>query len=328
MYQDTIAILSNDLTGHAGFTVISIVRNESYLLPAFLRHYRVLGVERFIILDDRSVDGTRDYLAAQPDVMLVTDPEHHFGDRVQAFGSHDALRMPVVWRTALMRRFGCGRWCLVIDADEFLRLPDGWSLHDLVRTGEAAGRCSIGGPMLDVYPRDLAALRRDGDFAPDRGWFFDGQAHFHLDGQAAPRPVYAGARARLLCQYGVRRLGRRARLRNLFRAPGFPFFNYCWKSVLHYWSSDAIFTGSHNTSLPLNNDVMVPIVHYKFTAPIFAKIASAIEEQQYWQASQEYRALKDLLDRMERRRGTFGYRRSRAADTFDAFHDTGNARLP
>jgi hypothetical protein len=321
-------IHSNDLSARRGLTAISLVRDESYLLPAFLGHYRDLGIERFIFLDDRSVDGTREYLLEQPDVMLLTDPEHRFGDSVQAFGSRGALRMPVVWRTALMRRFGCGRWSLVIDADEFLRLPDGWTLDDLVRLGEAAGRRSIGGVMLDVYPRDLAALRRGGDFDPERGWFFDGQAHFHLPGDGPPRAAYAGARARLLCQYGIRPLGRRARLRNLLREPSFPFFNYCWKTVLHYWSSEAVFRGSHNTSLPLNHEVMVPIVHYKFTPPVFAKVASAVEEQQYWKASQEYRSLAQLLDRMERRGGTFTYRRSRAADTCDAFHDTGNARFP
>ena len=39
--------------------------------PAFLAHYRRLGADRFVILDDRSTDGTVAFLAAQPDVMVV-----------------------------------------------------------------------------------------------------------------------------------------------------------------------------------------------------------------------------------------------------------------
>ncbi len=46
-------------------------RNESLRLPAFLRHYRQLGVHRFFVADNASTDGTTtEYLTQQPDVHV------------------------------------------------------------------------------------------------------------------------------------------------------------------------------------------------------------------------------------------------------------------
>ena len=46
------------------------VRNEMGRLPFALSYYRDLGVGQFLIVDNDSTDGTRDYLKAQPDVRL------------------------------------------------------------------------------------------------------------------------------------------------------------------------------------------------------------------------------------------------------------------
>ena len=43
-------------------------RNERLRLPAFLNHYRSLGVDEFLVIDNDSSDGSTEYLAAQADV--------------------------------------------------------------------------------------------------------------------------------------------------------------------------------------------------------------------------------------------------------------------
>ena len=48
--------------------LVFVTHNDLTILPFFLRHYRKLGVTRFICVDDISQDGTRDYLSAQPNV--------------------------------------------------------------------------------------------------------------------------------------------------------------------------------------------------------------------------------------------------------------------
>jgi hypothetical protein len=59
--------------------LVFITHNDMAILPFFLRHYRQLGVTRFICVDDVSKDDTREFLKAQPDVDLWTSPIR-FGD--------------------------------------------------------------------------------------------------------------------------------------------------------------------------------------------------------------------------------------------------------
>ena len=33
----------------SGFTLLAILRNEIFFLPAFLKHYRSLGIQRFVL---------------------------------------------------------------------------------------------------------------------------------------------------------------------------------------------------------------------------------------------------------------------------------------
>ena len=48
------------MLGSYAATVCAIVHDEMFFLPAFLAHYRRLGADRFVILDDASTDGTAD----------------------------------------------------------------------------------------------------------------------------------------------------------------------------------------------------------------------------------------------------------------------------
>ncbi|HEY9040512.1 MAG TPA: glycosyltransferase family 2 protein [Roseovarius sp.] len=122
----------------------STVRNEVVRLPFFLTHYRKLGVDHFLFVDNGSTDGTRDYLAAQPDVSLWRTPHSY---RLSRFG--------VDWLTWLQMRHGHGHWCLTLDADEILIYPfhDTRPLPALTDWLEGQGIASFGALMLDMYPK-------------------------------------------------------------------------------------------------------------------------------------------------------------------------------
>ena len=53
-----LEIRANPMLGTYAATVCAIVHDEMFFLEAFLAHYRRLGADRFIILDDCSTDGT------------------------------------------------------------------------------------------------------------------------------------------------------------------------------------------------------------------------------------------------------------------------------
>lgn len=143
------------------------VRNEMVRLPHFLEHYRTLGVNHFLFVDNDSSDGTRDFLAGQSDVSLWTTQS-----------SYKLSRFGVDWLTWLQFRHAHEHWCLVLDADEILIYPhhDTRPLKALVGWLEQNGRRSFGALMLDMYPKGplKSYTYRPGDDPFDTLCWFDG----------------------------------------------------------------------------------------------------------------------------------------------------------
>lgn len=130
----------------ADLAVICTCRNELDRLPAFLDHYRSLGVECFLFVDNLSDDGTREYLCDQPDCVTFSCDTHY---RVGSYGT--------TWQLTLLANLRVGRWSLVADIDEFLVFP-GWdgrrpSLPGYVSGGSLAGADAVRVQMIDMYPQ-------------------------------------------------------------------------------------------------------------------------------------------------------------------------------
>lgn len=127
----------------APVSVVACMRNEMFMAPHFLSHYRALGVENFLIADNLSDDGTLEYLADQPDVTLFSvDTDYRYSQ----YG--------VGWQQALMSNFRVNRWSLVADADELLtwQQPQRQNLPDLLQEPEFADAEAVRVFMLDMYP--------------------------------------------------------------------------------------------------------------------------------------------------------------------------------
>ena len=120
------------------------VRNETIRLPFFMAHYRALGVNHFLFVDNGSDDGTAEYLTAQPDVSVWTTTS-----------SYKLSRFGMDWLTWLQIRHAHGHWCLTVDADEILVYPyhDTRPLPALTAWLDAAEVRSFGALMLDMYPK-------------------------------------------------------------------------------------------------------------------------------------------------------------------------------
>ncbi|MBC8501371.1 MAG: glycosyltransferase family 2 protein [DPANN group archaeon] len=86
-----------------------IVRNESLRLPYFFKYYKKLGVVRFFVVDNNSTDDTVKFLLKQKNTHVFETKERF--DR-------QAERIDY-----MLHRYGVGYWCVVVDADEFLRYP-------------------------------------------------------------------------------------------------------------------------------------------------------------------------------------------------------------
>lgn len=124
--------------------LFATLRNEVERLPWFLQHYRALGVDHFLIVDNGSTDGGHALLAAQRDVSLWhTD------------SSYRAARYGMDWLNGLLARHGSGHWCVTVDADELLVYPEHPTrpLQALTDRLEREGLAAMGCLMLELFPQ-------------------------------------------------------------------------------------------------------------------------------------------------------------------------------
>ena len=129
---------------------VTTLRNERIRLPYFFDYYRGLGVAHFLVIDNDSDDGSRDWLAAQPDISLW-----HTGD------SYADAAYGVDWTNRLAREYAHRHWLLTVDVDEFLVFPfcDTRPLGALTDWLDAGGVRSFGAMLLDMYPKGPIGAR-------------------------------------------------------------------------------------------------------------------------------------------------------------------------
>ena len=137
------------------------LRNEAARLPYFLAHYRALGVQHFLVVDNASSDESAALLRA-PDISVWRTEQ-----------SYRRARFGMDWLNWLLMRYGHGHWCLTVDADEILIYQDHETL-DLRGLTARLGAPSMAAMMLDLYPKgplSSAHCPRGADPSAALGWF-------------------------------------------------------------------------------------------------------------------------------------------------------------
>lgn len=296
-------------------TLCTVVHDEMFFLPEFFRYYRALGVDRFIVLDDASTDGTSDFLASQPDCMVLQSDVRFF-DRI------DGARAVYAWRQTMMDRYCRDAWAIVADADEFLALPAGETIAGVIARLEAQGSDSIWGVMVDLYPATLAELTDGRAFRVDDAWYFDRGRHLWVrPGRRKPVTLYRGSRARLLAAGPPEPdLGLGKRL--LIRAGlgGYVKRHVIYKAPLVRWTAGHRFLGHHQVAPPPRAADVLAILHFKFTADLGRKVAYALETGGYADGSRSYDELARLLADMQvRGAGFLGRRSQRMTEPADLY---------
>ena len=141
---DAVPARSPDLAPDA-IVLVACVRDEMIRIAEFLDHYRRIGVDHFIIVDNDYNDGTAEFLEQQVDVSLYRTSQSYGGGGGWA------------WIETLLERHAAGRWCLVADADELLVYP-GYperSVRDVIAYHEAHGFTAMASLLLDMHAATL-----------------------------------------------------------------------------------------------------------------------------------------------------------------------------
>ncbi len=251
--------------------VISVLRNEKLRLPRFFDHYRALGVGEFVIVDNNSTDGTREYLSSREDVLLYSTDAHFVGKER--------------WVNLLLRRHALDRWCLIADADELLDYPhaDRIPVPTLCQYLEGIGANALHAILLDLYPEGTlsAVSYKTGEDYFARDWYFDpfeslcrAPRHFHR-GCGLDHRFMGGMRKRV---FGV--------------APCCSKF-----PLLRYEKGMFLSDGQHYLEGGRFPELRAVLYHFKYLQDFELNVREEMQRGQYLWASSEYRAYADLMGR-------------------------------
>ena len=263
--------------------LFSTMRNERVRLPYFLDYYRKLGVDHFLVVDNGSTDGTRDYLADQPDVSLW---ETGAGYKQSRFGMD--------WIMHLLRRYGSGNWCLTVDVDEFLVYPfcETRPLRALTDWLDSAGTRTFSAMLLDMYPKGAMHEQpyREGQNPFEIAQYFDsGNYTISRSWPLLNLWVQGGPRARLFFADDP------------YRAPALN------KIPLVKWHRSYAYVSSTHMLLPRGLNLTYEdsggekisgcLLHAKFLDTFAAKAAEEMSRGQHYAESHEYRAYRAGISR-------------------------------
>ena len=257
-------------------------RNENVRLPWFLDYYRGLGIDHFLMVDNQSDDGGREFLVDQPDVSLWTTG-----------ASYGRARFGMDWMNALLRRHGHDHWCLTVDPDELLVYPfcDTRPLRALTDWLDAASIRSFPAMLLDVYPKgrlDETPYLRGTDPLAIASWFDAGNYTISRNQRLGNLWIQGGPRARVFFADQPSRS---------------PALN---KIPLVRWHRSHVYVSSTHTLLPrgLNHvfderggeKASGVLLHTKFLDTFHPKAEEELERGEHYDASGEYRAYAARLD--------------------------------
>jgi len=256
--------------------LFSTQRNERVRLPFFLRYYRDLGVNHFLFVDNDSDDGSREWLAAQPDVSLWHSAH-----------SYKRARFGVDWLNWLQMRHGHDHWTLVVDPDEFFVYPfcDTRPLRALTDWLDASSIRSFGAMLLDMYPRgplDAQPYAEGQDPFEIACWFDSGNYSIRRNRRFGNLWIQGGPRARVFFPDTPERA---------------PALN---KIPLVRWNRRFAYVSSTHMLLPRGLNLIYDewggekasgcLLHAKFLDTFAVKAAEEMTRRQHYANSHEYRA--------------------------------------
>lgn len=261
--------------------LFSTLRNERVRLPFFLDYYRKKGIERFLIVDNGSDDGSAEYLSDQQDVSLW-----------HSKGSYAKANYGVDWLNWLLRKYGHGHWTLVVDPDEFFVYPfcDTRPIPALTDWLDTSDVRSFGAMLLDMYPSgpiDETAYQEGQNPFEIASWFDSGNYTISKNPKYHNLWIQGGPRARAFFADNPKNA---------------PALN---KTPLVRWDKNYVYTSSTHMMLPRGLNHVYDewggekasgcLLHAKFLDTFKDKAAEEPERAQHYAGGLEYKAYLEGL---------------------------------
>jgi hypothetical protein len=262
--------------------LMTMGRDENTRLPYFLKYYRNLGIDHFLVVDNLSDPPMADVLAGEKDVSLWTTDE-----------SYADTRFGVDWMNAILGRYASGHWTLTVDLDEFFVYPfmEHRSYGELLSFLNDLEKPSLFTLLVDMYPvgpiasADVPVGESPLDFAP----YFDKLGYYAI--KSSHEDTYT-------------RGGPRLRAFNPGNLDAAPALN---KTPLVKWHERYTYHLSTHVAYPMflnhahkkHHDPTGALLHFKFVSSFRQKVDFAIHHKNHYDDSKEYQKYLDALQQSE-----------------------------
>jgi hypothetical protein len=253
-----------------------LIRNEMLRLPFLLKYYRDMGVRKFIILDNDSNDGCRDFLSGQEDVLLF-----------ETKNSYAESACGLIWTNDILNSMCDGRWCVVIDADELLVWPGSEceSLPQFTARLDSCGAQAVLAIMVDFYadrPMDQLIYQPGTSFLYSTP-FFDRGPYGFLKCSLPPGAQFNG---------GVRE---RCFWRN--RNRGFSPSTISKIPLIKWQKGYKYLLSTHNMTpqLPLAS-IRAGLLHFKMLGDFLSRCRVEVARGEHFDGARDYKAYLEVME--------------------------------
>lgn len=257
------------------------LRDEMVRLPYFMQYYRDLGVSHFLMVDNDSRDGGREYLASQSDVSIWTTR-----------ASYKGARFGVDWLNWLQHKYAHDHWTLVVDPDELFVYPfcDTRPIRALTDWLDVSQVRSFGAMLLDMYPKgrlDAVPYKQGQNPIEIASWFDPGNYTIEKNPFYGNLWIQGGPRARVFFPDAPKKA---------------PALN---KIPLVKWNKRYAYVSSTHMLLPRGLNLVYDewggeqasgvLLHAKFIDTLTGKAEEELERKQHYSSGTEYAAYAERL---------------------------------
>ena len=141
--ESQIYIIQEREVSNNDVLAICVAKNDLIKIKEFIKYHRSIGVDKFIILDNDSSDGSVEWLKSQDDVVLMQTKTPYTTNRREG------------WINRIMAYYGDLRWYIVVDSDELLTYNEceKRDIHELISYFEKNHITRVRGMMIDMYAK-------------------------------------------------------------------------------------------------------------------------------------------------------------------------------
>ncbi len=263
--QCEIQVLQHRDVSPSDIVSICVQKNDLVRMKNFIHYHRALGIDKFVVLDNDSHDGSVEWLMNQTDVVLLQTKQPYTTNRREG------------WINRIMAHYGDSRWYLVLDSDELLTYTDceHHSIKELIAYLETHRMVRARAMMLDMYAPTGYYEKGNKEGYLEECRYFDTDT-YTCENRIQLDLIKGGCRGRIFTE-----------------------IPWLTKYPLFYLRHSDLECKSHFLyPFKANKHCSCQLVlrHYKFLAGDIEKIRSAVQSGNYYAGSKQYISYLKVLE--------------------------------